>query len=160
MDGYLLGIDNGATVSKVVIFDLHGQVIQVASEQTAARYPHPGWVERSTEQLWQSTAAAIRAAIGAAGIRPAQILAIGTCGHGNGLYLLDRSGAPARAGILSMDSRATGVVADWQARGVFEAIWPRILQQPYAGQPPALLRWVKQHELDVYAQIGAALAAK
>lgn len=59
-----------------------------------------------------------------------------------------------------MDARATDVVADWQARGVLDAIWPRILQKPYAGQPPALLRWLKLHEPDVYARIGAALPAK
>ena len=112
MADYLLGIDNGATVSKVVIFDLHGTAIQIASEPTAAHYPKLGWVERSTEQLWQSTAAAIRTAIGAASIRPAQIIAIGTCGHGNGLYLLDQQGAPLRPGMLSMDARATDVVAD------------------------------------------------
>ncbi len=160
MADYLLGIDNGATIAKAVIFDLHGNAIQIASEQTAAHYPQPGWTERSTEQLWQSTAAAIRAVIGAAGIRPAQIIAIGTCGHGNGIYLLDRQGAPARPGILSMDARATAVVADWQAHGVLDAIWPRILQVPYAGQPPALLRWIKLHEPEVYARIGAALPAK
>ncbi|MEO7912744.1 MAG: FGGY-family carbohydrate kinase, partial [Roseiflexaceae bacterium] len=123
-------------------------------------YPQPGWAERSTELLWQSTAAAIRTAINAAGIRPAQIIAIGTCGHGNGIYLLDRQGAPARPGILSMDTRANTVVADWQARGVLDAIWPRILQTPYAGQPPALLRWIKLHEPGIYARIGAALPAK
>src|SRR6187549_672205 len=113
MAGYLLGIDNGATVAKAVIFDLHGNAIQAASQQTAAHHAQPGWVERSTEQLWHSTATAIRAAIGMAGIDPAQIIAIGACGHGNGLYLLDREGAPPRPGILSMDTRATDVVADW-----------------------------------------------
>jgi L-xylulokinase len=160
MAEYLLGIDNGATVSKVVLFDLHGQAIQIASQQTAAHYPQPGWTERATEQLWQSTAAAIRTAISAAGIRPGQIIAIGTCGHGNGIYLLDRRGVPLRPGILSMDTRATGVVADWQARGVLDTIWPRILQTPYAGQPPALLRWLKLHEPALYDRIGAALPAK
>src|SRR3954466_7672782 len=104
MAEYLLGIDNGATVSKVVIFDLHGRAIEIASQQTAAHYPQPGWAERSTDLLWQGTAAAIGAAIGAAGIRPAQIMAIGTCGHGNGIYLLDRQGAALRPGILSMDT--------------------------------------------------------
>jgi L-xylulokinase len=160
MVGYLLGIDNGATVAKTVIFDLNGNAIAVASEQTAAYYPQPGWVERSTERLWHSTATTIRAAIDKAGITPAHILAVGTCGHGNGLYLLDRQGARARPGILSMDSRASGVVADWQARGVHDTIWPRILQKPYAGQPPALLRWIKLFEPDVYARIGVALLAK
>jgi len=70
------------------------------------------------------------------------------------------SSLPVRPGMLSMDARATDVVADWQARGVHAAIRPRILQTPYAGQPPALLRWIKQHEPEVYACIGAALLAK
>ena len=43
---------------------------------------------------------------------------------------------------------------------MLDAIWPRILQKPYAGQPPALLRWLKLHEPDVYARIGAALSAR
>src|SRR6266545_2324196 len=160
MADYLLGIDNGATVSKVVIFDLHGRVVQSASRKVEASYPHPGWTERSMDELWQSTAVAIRAAIDAAGIQPREIVAIGGCGHGNGIYLLDRHGAPLRPGILSMDTRAAGVVAEWRAHGVLDAVWPRVLQTPYAGQPPALLRWLKLHEPDVYARIGAALLIK
>jgi L-xylulokinase len=160
MAGYLLGIDNGATVSKVVIFDLHGRAIQSASQKATAHYPHPGWTERSMDELWQSTATAIRAALAAAGIQPREIIAIGASGHGNGLYLLDRRGAPLRPGMLSMDTRAVEVADEWQARGVRDAIWPRILQTPYAGQPPALLRWLKLHEPAAYARIGAVLLAK
>jgi L-xylulokinase len=160
MADYLLGIDNGATVSKVVIFDLHGRAVQSASQQAEARYPRPGWTERPMDVLWQSTATAIHTAIEAAGIRPREIVAVGACGHGNGLYLLDRHGAPLRPGILSMDTRAAAVVAEWRSRGVLDAIWPRLLQTPFAGQPPALLRWLKLHEPEAYARIGAVLMVK
>jgi L-xylulokinase len=157
---YLLGIDNGATVTKAVVFDLAGRAVGAASQKAAVEFPQPGWTERALEALWQETAGVIAHAIEAAGIRPGEILAIGACGHGNGLYLLDRAGAPLRPGILSMDTRAEAVVDAWRAAGVLDAVWPRILQTPYAGQAPALLRWLKLHEPAVYTQIGAALPIK
>ena len=160
MHDYLLGIDTGATVVKAVIFDLQGQAIGHASAKSAAAHPHPGWIERSMPELWHAAAAAIRTAIAGAGISPAAIVAIGACGHGNGLYLLDRYGAPLRPGILSMDARAVDVVDAWRGQSLLDALWPRILQTPYAAQPPALLRWLKLHEPAVYARIGAVLLVK
>jgi L-xylulokinase len=59
-----------------------------------------------------------------------------------------------------MDLRAGEIVEDWLARGVIDAVWPRIFQTPYAGQPPALLRWLKLHEPTAYDQIGAVLLVK
>ncbi|MFN8503239.1 MAG: FGGY family carbohydrate kinase [Kouleothrix sp.] len=135
MPEYLLGIDNGATVSKVVVFDLSGAVVGSAARQAAVCYPRPGWAERPADELWRDTAAAIRAALEASGARPGDIAAIGACGYGNGLYLLDQRGLPLRPGILSMDTRAADVIAGWQARGVLDAVRPAIGQTPYAAQP-------------------------
>lgn len=160
MPEYLLGIDNGATVSKVVVFDLSGAVVGSAARQAAVCYPRPGWAERPADELWRDTAAAIRAALEASGVRPGDIAAIGACGYGNGLYLLDQRGLPLRPGILSMDTRAADVIASWQARGVLDAVRPAIGQTPYAAQPPALLRWLKLHEPAAYARIGAVLLIK
>jgi L-xylulokinase len=160
MGEYLLGIDTGATVAKVAIFDLEGRMLRRAAHTTAASHPHSGWTERDMLQLWQQTARAIRTVLDEGRIAPAEIVAVGACGHGNGLYLLDREGEPLRAGILSMDTRAVEVVAAWRERGVLEAVWPAILQVPYAGQPPALLRWLKLREPEAYARVGAVLLAK
>src|SRR5262245_40418732 len=160
MRDYLLGIDVGATVAKVVIFDLQGQAIRHACGKSAVAYPRPGWTERSMVEIWDTTAAAIRTVIADAGISAAAIAAIGACGHGNGLYLLDRHGAPLRPTILSMDTRAIDVVDAWRAQSLLDTLWPRILQTPYAAQPPALLRWLKLNQPEVYARIGAVLLAK
>ena len=105
MSEYLLGIDNGNTISKAAIFDLQGREIQVTSRQVKSDFPHKGWTERSMDELWQSTAAAVKEALSISGIKPEQIIGIGTTGHGNGLYLLDKEGQPARAGIQSLDKR-------------------------------------------------------
>ncbi len=45
-------------------------------------------------ELWANAAAVIRDCLDKAGIGPGAIAAVGCAGHGNGLYLLDRTGAP------------------------------------------------------------------
>ena len=55
MAEYLLGIDNGCTVSKAAIFDLEGREIQVAGRAIDLVYPHPGWTERSMDGIWLTT---------------------------------------------------------------------------------------------------------
>ncbi len=63
MSEYLLGIDNGNTISKAAIFDLEGHEIQVTSHKVASEYPQEGWTERSMHALWQSTALTIKEAL-------------------------------------------------------------------------------------------------
>ena len=113
MSEYLLGIDNGNTISKAAIFDLEGREIQVTSRQVKSDFPHKGWTERSMDDLWQSTAEAVKEALSKSGIKPEQIIGIGTTGHGNGLYLIDKEGKPARAGIQSLDTRAADIIDGW-----------------------------------------------
>lgn len=160
MTEYLLGIDDGSTVSKAAIFDLEGREVWVASRKIEPDYPHPGWTERSMELLWQSTAEAVREAITASGIRPEQIVGVGVTGHGNGLYLLDKKGNPLRPGIQSMDSRAAGILDEWNRQGLHEQVFPYTVQSFWPGQPNALLAWIKRNEPDVYARIGAVLMCK
>ena len=106
MSKFLMGIDNGNTVSKAALFDLAGKEVAVASCKVETEYPHPGWTERGMDVLWQTTASAIREVIAKAGIKPEEIAGIGNTGHGNGVYLLDKQGRPLRNGIQSFEPRA------------------------------------------------------
>jgi L-xylulokinase len=160
MSEYLLGIDNGNTISKAAIFDLEGHEIQVSSRQVKSDFPHKGWTERSMDELWQSTAAAVKEALSISGIKPAQIIGIGTTGHGNGLYLLDKEGRPARAGIQSLDSRAADIIDNWNHKGLHDRAFPFTTQAFWPAQPNALLAWIKQNEPEVYQRIGAVLMVK
>jgi L-xylulokinase len=160
MAEYLLGIDNGCTVSKAALFDLEGREVQVASQVIDLDYPHPGWTERSMEGVWQTTSRAIRDAIELAGVRPEQIIGVGTTGHGNGIYLLDKAGQPLRAGIVSTDTRAADIVSDWYASGRHTQVFPYTLQSLWPAQPNALLAWLKRAEPDNYARVGSVLLIK
>ncbi|MGD0751960.1 MAG: FGGY-family carbohydrate kinase [Anaerolineales bacterium] len=160
MGQYLLGIDNGSTVSKAALFDLYGKEIAVGSCKADTEYPHPGWTERNMEMLWQSTASAIRAVLAKSGVRRQEIAGIGNAGHGNGAYLLDKQGQPLRNGIQSMDSRAAGVMAEWNQRNLHAQVFPFTIQSFWPAQPNALLAWLKQNEPRNYERLGAILMVK
>lgn len=160
MTEYLLGIDNGSTVSKAAIFDLQGREVQVASCTVELDYPHPGWTERPMDKVWQSTAAAIKEAITQSGVNPKQIIGIGTTGHGNGIYLLNKQGQPLYPGIASLDTRAASIVDDWHKKDLHRQAFPYTLQAFWPAQPNALLAWFKQNQPETYQQVGAVLLIK
>jgi L-xylulokinase len=160
MSEYLLGIDNGNTISKAAIFDLQGREIRVTSRKVESEYPRQGWTERSMDALWRSTCMTIKEALDTSGIKPEQIIGIGTTGHGNGLYLIDKEGRPARPGIQSLDSRAADIIADWNRNSLHDRVFPYTTQSFWPAQPNALLAWIKQNEPQVYQRIGAVLMVK
>jgi L-xylulokinase len=160
MGQYLLGIDNGSTVSKAALFDFHGKEIAVASCKAETEYPHPGWTERDMEMLWQCTATAIREVLAKSGVKPEEIAGIGNTGHGNGVYLLDKQGQPLRNGIQSMDSRAADIVTDWNQRNLHEQVFPFTIQSFWPAQPNAILVWLKKNEPQNYGRLGAILMVK
>jgi L-xylulokinase len=157
---YLLGIDNGNTVSKAALFDLAGHEIAVASRPAETTYPHPGWTERSMDSLWASTAEAIRAVVAESGVDPSAIRAVGVTAHGNGLYLIDKHGHPVRPGIQSLDTRAAGILEARAAQNGLARAFPSILQEFWPAQPNALLPWLKQNEPESYARIDKIFLCK
>ena len=63
----LLGIDNGLTVTKAVLFDVDGTQLSVARRRVEQLMPRPRFVERDMAGLWRATAEAIREAIAVSG---------------------------------------------------------------------------------------------
>ncbi|MFC0201505.1 FGGY-family carbohydrate kinase [Paracoccus rhizosphaerae] len=156
----LLGIDNGLTVTKAVIFDQAGQVLSTARRRVAQSIPRPRHVERDMDDLWRQTAAAIHEALSSCGRPASDIVAVAATAHGDGIYLLDRAGRPLGAGILSLDSRAGAVADRWQADGTAEVALQRTGQMPHASAPSAILSWIQQNEPERFAAIGHVLACK
>src|SRR5689334_21166052 len=157
MAQYLLGIDNGSTISKAALFDLRGKEIATACCRADTEYPQPGWTERDMEMLWQSTARAIQEVLAKSGANPEEIAGIGNTGHGNGVYLLDKQGRPLRNGIQSMDSRAADVVNGWNQANLHAKVFPLTIQSFWPAQPNALLVWLKENEPQNYERLGAIL---
>ncbi|OCJ10386.1 carbohydrate kinase [Rhizobium sp. AC27/96] len=159
MADYLLGLDAGNTVIKAVIFDREGNEIAAAAEEGHSRMPCAGQVERGLDELWANARKVIRSCIEQAALRPQDIAAVGCAGHGNGLYALDRDGQPL-LGIQSLDTRAAGLVEEWQAQGVGDRTYPIGQQRPWPSQTPTLLAWLKRHRPETFARIGTVFLCK
>ena len=159
MQQYLLGLDNGNTMTKAALFDLSGREIAVCSEPVSTLYPQPGHSERDMQELWSQSCKAIRAVLKSSAINPEQIAALGCSGHGNGVYLLDKQRQPLKA-IQSLDSRATDLVDEWQRQGLGEQIYDYNLQGIWPAQTAMLLAWLKRNDRATYDQIGTAFFCK
>jgi len=160
MAQYVMGIDNGSTVSKAGLFALDGTEVAVAARKTETLTPVPGHFERDMEKMWAATAEAIREVLATSGVGPAEIAGVAAAGHGNGLYLVDDEGRPVRNAIMSTDSRATDYITKWQEEGVGDAVRPKTTQCLWPAQPNALLAWLRDHEPDTLKRSRWVLMAK
>ncbi len=155
---YFLGLDAGNTVIKAVLFDGDGRQIARHGLDGKSTTPEPGHVERDLNELWSNAQTAIRTCIEKANIDPSQIAAVGCAGHGNGLYLLDNSGAPL-IGIQSLDSRAAALAGELsEASG--DRLHSLCLQKPWPSQTPTLLAWIKRHRPELYEKASTVLLCK
>ena len=100
---YLLGIDNGGTMTKAAVFTMDGKEVVTAARETPVHSPQEGYFERDMCEMWDTTAACIRQALQKAGITGSQIAAVGCTGHGKGLYLWGRDDRPAYAAIPALE---------------------------------------------------------
>ena len=160
MSKYVIGLDNGGTVSKAALFDLEGREICVASRQTDIITPKPGYTERDMEILWKMNCECVREIIDSSGVSNSDIYGIAVCGHGKGLYAWGKDGKPAYNGIISTDNRAWEYVQKWNSNGTAAKLYPQHCQQLMACQQAPLLAWMKDHEPEVYNDIQWVFSVK
>jgi len=157
---YLLGVDSGLTVTKAVVFDLEGNEVGAGEARPAQQTPHPRWVERDLDRAWNACVVAIRGALASAGVYGTAIAAVGPTAHGDSLYPIDAHGRPVRPAILSLDSRAHGVLERWQTEGRFAQALTLTGQIPFAPMLAPVLTWLRENEPETLTRMRWALGCK
>lgn len=77
---FIIGIDGGTQSSKVIIFDLAGNIVSQGKEDLRPMVmPRPGVAEHPDDDLWDSIAAASRQAMARFPEDPGQIMGLGLC---------------------------------------------------------------------------------
>ena len=131
---YLLGIDNGGTVSKAALFDFSGRQILKKSVQIPMLTPAPGFTQRRMEDIRDKDFELIKSITDAC---DGEIAAVGFSGHGKGLYVLGDGGKFIYDGIGSTDTRALSYELMWKSDGTAQRIYPKTAQKIMACQPAA-----------------------
>ncbi len=160
MSEYLIGVDNGGTVIKAVLFDLSGHELAVASCRTESISPQPGYVERDMEELWRQNCRCLKDLLEKSGISPRNIIGLAVCGHGKGLYPWGKDGLPAYRGIASTDNRAVQYPEKWKRDGTAQKLYPQLCQKLIPCQQASLLAWLKDNERPAYNNIQWVFSVK
>ena len=155
----LLAVDAGTSTIKAVAFGLDGTEVAVAKRETRTLRPEPGHVEQNPVAVWERTAAALR---GLTASLPEEVepLGVSVTGQGDGLWALTHDGDPAGDAVLWSDSRAAGVLSEWEETGQLAEIVEQCGSAPYPGMSLPILAWLAREDPERYDRIDTVLSAK
>ncbi|MDZ7858770.1 glycerol kinase GlpK [Sphaerotilus sp.] len=120
---YLLALDQGTSSSRSIVFDETGQVVAQAQREFRQHFPQPGWVEHDPDEIWSSQLATAHEALAKAGLKAADIAAIGITNQRETTLLWNRrTGRPLHHAIVWQDRRTEPLCAELRAQGLAGAI--------------------------------------
>ena len=103
---YILGIDQGTTSTRAVLFDNSGIPVHMAQRELPQIFPDDGWVEHDPEEIWSATLAVCKDAIAACPDGAPAITAIGITNQRETSVIWDRgTGTPVYNAIVWQDRR-------------------------------------------------------
>ncbi|MBL6078389.1 glycerol kinase GlpK [Belnapia sp. T18] len=123
-EGHILALDQGTTSTRAIVFRTPDLApVASAQQEFAQYYPHSGWVEHEAEDLWETSLAVMREAIGKAGLTPAQIAGIGIANQRETTLVWDRcTGRPIHRAIVWQDRRTAATCAALREAGHAAAV--------------------------------------
>ncbi|MFV0439718.1 MAG: glycerol kinase GlpK [Lachnospirales bacterium] len=77
MEKYILAMDQGTSSSRAVVFNELGEVVSIAQKEIDNIYPHNGWGEVDSMEIWSSQVAVCVEALAKNSITPADVVSIG-----------------------------------------------------------------------------------
>lgn len=111
----LLGLDQGTTTCRAVLYDLEAHVLGEAYLEVYPHHPHPTWAEVDPEDWWQATASVIHETLEETRVDARQIVGIGLCALLHAAVPVDEEGRPLARAMLWMDQRCQPQV-EWMIR--------------------------------------------
>ena len=77
MKKFLVAIDQGTTSTRVILFDLEGNIKFTSQFEFNQYFPKNGWVEHNPNEIWTTTLKALKKVIKKASLLKGKILSIG-----------------------------------------------------------------------------------
>ena len=146
MSQYIGAIDQGTTSTRFIVFDRAGKTVASAQKEHRQVYPQPGWVEHDAEEIWQRTQEVIAEAMDRAGLKAADLAAIGITNQRETTVVWNRkTGKPLANAIVWQDTRVANEVARF-AREPGDAFFRSRTGLPLSTYFSALkLRWILEN---------------
>ncbi|MEO8561662.1 MAG: glycerol kinase GlpK [bacterium] len=102
----VLALDAGTTSTRAMIFADDGAVLAQVQKPFEQHFPHDGWVEHDADEIFATTVACAREALGAAGLTARDIAGIGIAVQRETVVVWERAtGRPVQRAIVWQDRR-------------------------------------------------------
>jgi len=146
MSQYILALDQGTTSSRSLVFDAAGRILAMAQQEFTQYYPQPGWVEHDPEEILSTQLATAREAVASAGLKMADIAAIGITNQRETTLVWDRTTGKAIHNAIVWQDRRTADFCDGLRRdGHTEDIRQRTGLEIDAYFSGTKVRWILDH---------------
>ena len=120
---HILALDQGTTSSRAIVFAEDGSMRAMAQQEFRQIFPHPGWVEHDPEDIWASQLQVARRALAQAGLKAADIAALGIANQRETTIVWERkSGKPVHNAIVWQDRRTAAACDSLKRRDRTEAV--------------------------------------
>ncbi len=155
-----ISIDAGTSVVKSVAFDSDGKQIALASASNNYRKIPGGGVEQNLARTWQKSVTTLAAVVARVPNAIRRIAAIAVTGQGDGTWLIDRHGVPVGGGLLWLDTRAAGIVSEFETLGIRQAAYQFTGCGLNACNQSAQLVWLKRNQPERLEKANCAMHCK
>ena len=157
-DELIAGVDAGTSVVKAAIFDADGAQLALASRPNRWRALPDGGAEQDMAETWKLAAETVAEVAAQVGNSRVAVLAV--TGQGDGAWLLDRQGRPVGDALLWLDSRAAGIVAEFEKNGGRAAAGQFTGCGMNACNQSAQLHWLARRQPERIAAAATAMHCK
>ena len=150
---YVMGVDEGTTGCKAVLFDEEGRQIESTAREYPSYYPHPGWVEQDINEIKNAVFDCIKETIEKSGINADDIVGISHSNQGITMVLLDENEQPVFDHTIGwQDLRYVDMLPELKAE-VDEDEYLKISGMSFGTYNIPVLRWLQKYEPEKWSRV-------
>lgn len=147
---FIIGVDLGTTSTKVVLFDLEGQVHGYANKLYPLYQDIPDMAEEDPEEIFQAVLEGVREVVQKTDAARDTIRAVSFSSAMHSLIALDKDYQPLTRVLTWADNRAEQYATDLKTNGIGQAIYAKTGTPIHPMAPLAKLLWLKAEKTTIY----------
>jgi glycerol kinase len=120
---YILGVDEGTTSARTIVFDEQANVVSQATSEITQQYPRSSWVEHDPNEILRAQKDTIATALERAKVSPRDIAAVGVTNQRETAIVWEKStGKPVYNAIVWSSRQSAPVSQKWSDDGLDDKI--------------------------------------
>ena len=145
-----MGIDIGTSGCKAVIFDEHGRQTALEYREYDVITQKPGWAELDTDEVMAKCFEVIAKA--ASSVQKGFLKGIGISSQGEAFTLIDKNGKALCNALVSSDSRASGLIAEFTEDFGEQRLYGLTGHTPHPMFSLFKLLWIKKNRPEIWTK--------